>query len=72
MEMLSQTDFEFTFPLTTYSDDVVEGGESIVLEFQHAFIFNFVNLLEATGEFISHTAEVLIIDRDSECTPVLK
>ena len=70
--MLSPSDFEFTFPLTTYSDDVVEGGEIIVLEFQHAQIPDYVDLLEATGEFLSHTAEVLIIDRDSECTPVMR
>ena len=71
-EMLSPSDFEITFSLTTYSDDVVEGGEIIVLEYQHALIPDFVDLVEATGEFISHTAEVLIIDRESECAPGVK
>ena len=70
--MLSHTDFEFTFSLTTYSDDIVEDDEIIVLEYQHALIPDFVDLLEAVGEFVSHTTEVLIIDRDSECTPVMR
>ena len=62
---LSYTDHTVSFPVTTYSDDVVEGGENIVLEFESPFN-NYVNLVEATGEFVSHTAVILIIDKESE------
>ena len=71
MISLGMTDHTVSFPVTTYSDDVVEGGENIVLEFESP-INNYVDLVEATGEFVSHTAVILIIDRDSECTPVLR
>ena len=69
--MLSIIDIEITFSLTTYNDDVVEDDEIIVLEFESP-INNLVDLVEATGEFISHTAVILIIDRDSECTSVIR
>ena len=69
MISLSTTDHTVSFSVTTYSDGVVKGGENIVLEFE-SYFNNYVDLVEATGEFISHTAVILIIDRDSECTCV--
>ena len=71
MISLSMTDHTVSFSVMTYSDDVVEGGENIVLEFEST-INNYVDLVEATGEFVSHTAVILIIDRDSECTHAMK
>ena len=71
MISVGMTDHTVSFSVTTYSDDVVEGGENIVLEFESP-INNYVDLVEATGEFVSHTAVILIIDKDSECTPVVR
>ena len=52
--------------LQTLSDDIaVETNDRIILEFTSSVSPNIVELVEATGEYISHRAEVLIIDEDS-------
>ena len=52
--------------LLTFSDDIaVETNDRIILEFTSSVSPNFVELVEAKGEYISHRAEVFIIDEDS-------
>ena len=52
--------------LLTLSDDIaVETNDRIILEFTSSVSPNIVELVEACGEYISHRAEVFIIDENS-------
>ena len=52
--------------LLTLNDDIaVETNNRIILEFTSSVSPSFVELVEYTGEYISHRAEVFIIDEDS-------
>ena len=52
--------------LQTLSDDIaVETNDRVILEFTSSIAPNFVELVEATGEYISHRAEVFITNEDS-------
>ena len=51
--------------LLTHNDDIAVEKDRIILEFTSSIVPYFVELVEATGEYISHRAEVFIIDEDS-------
>ena len=54
------------FNITALHDDIaVEDGDKVTLQFNSS-ITGFVNEVEIRGEFIRHTAEVIIIDQDSK------
>ena len=56
-------DSEVTFSLTTFKG-ILEDSNIVILR-HNSFIPNYVNRVEERGEFISHTAEVTIVDRTS-------
>ena len=57
-----------TLQLEVYTDDIaVEIRDKITLEFTPSdSVPNLILLVEATGEFVNHRAEVVILDQNSE------
>ena len=63
---LSASDYDVTFSVTALNDSVaLEGGDTFFLK-HSSNIPNYVDLVEATGEFINHMVKVIIKDKDSE------
>ena len=63
---LSPSDFDETFSVTARNDSVaLEGGDVFFLKHRSS-IPNYVDLVEATGEFINNMVKVFIEDKDSE------
>ena len=56
--------------MTAYNDMIaLEDGDKVILR-HTSNINNYVNLVEQRGEFISHTTEVAIVDKNNSksCT----
>ena len=67
---LLRRDSRITLSLTAYNDIIaLEDGDKVILR-QTSGINNYVNLVEQRGEFISHTTEVTIVDKNNSksCT----
>ncbi|CAI8037620.1 hypothetical protein GBAR_LOCUS21039 [Geodia barretti] len=62
---LLRRDSRITLSLTAYNDMIaLEDGDKVILR-QTSGINNYVNLVEQRGEFISHTMEVAIVDKNN-------
>ena len=62
---LLRRDSRITLSLTAYNDIIaLEDGDKVILR-QTSGINNYVNLVEQRGEFISHTMEVAIVDKNN-------
>ena len=62
---LTRKDSRITLNLTAYNDMIaLEDGDKVILRHTSG-INNFVNEVEQRGEFISHTTEVTIVDKNN-------
>ena len=69
---LTESDFEINFAVTALNDSVaLEDGDVMILKHTSS-INNYVDLVEATGEFINHMVKVIIKDKDSSESDCLR